>query len=708
MRLRDSLITQLLLAFATVMLVFAAATVLSIVRLAQFNKAALAVTGPQLQHLQHAEQWLDASQESARLLSTALIGADQYDMPEQVQAIQAADAHAQEQMQALRAVRQSPEEEVALNAAAAAAANYAPLENQILTQAAAGQIALARSALLHPAQKPQEHYLASLRRLREIEKSTMTTATLGLIATYDLNRSILVGMFLVAVVAATFLAYRNARAIQRPLLRIIKHFDEIRAGNLHAPIQLDVRGEMGQVLESLRETQRVLREAAAHAADCDAQVRAIRKAQLVLELANDGTILTANDQFLDVLGYNLGSIVGKHYNLFVAPQTQHTPEYRVIWERLNRGEATSGLQRLTGCAGSEVWLQASYNPLLNPDGRPYKIVMIATDTTERIRMRDALEAAVRDIQAVTQAATEGRLTVRVRLDTAAPIPGLVENVNALLDTLMDVVHRIKGATAEVQRSASQISDETQRLSERTEEQAASLEQSGASMQRMSDHVSIAAEHAEQARHLALAAHEQAQKGRSIVHEAIQAMHGISGASRQIAHITDLIDEIASQTNLIALNAAVEAARAGQHGQAFAVVANEVRNLANRSAAAAKQIADLISEGVRRIELGEQLVSQSGQALEGIGAAVTRVTATTTQIAQATQAQAAGIEQVRQAVVHMEEMTRQNAALVEETSASTREITEQATQLALLIERFEVESAEPSEGFSDASRAAFGT
>lgn len=694
MRPQDSLITRLLLAFATVMLVFAAATALSIVRLAQFNKLALSVTGPHLKHLQHAEQWLDSTQESARLLSTTLIRADQYDMPEELLAIQAADAHAHDQMRALGSEPRSPEENVAFNAATTAAANYAPLEERILSQAAAGQIAIARLALLQPAQRPQQEYLASLRRLREVEKSTMTAATLELIATYNLNRSLLVGMFLIAMVAAMILAFRNARAVQRPLLRIIKHFDEIRAGNLNAPIDVDARGEIGQVLESLQQTQRVLREAATHATDCDAQVSAIRKSQLVLELANDGSILMANDQFLDALGYDLTSISGQHYNLFTASSSQNEAKYEEIWKQLSRGTAASGLHRLEGRAGREVWLQATYNPLLNQDGRLYKIVMIATDATERIRMRDALEAAVKQIQSVTQAATEGRLTDRVRIETASttgPIAALVGNVNALLDTLMDVVHRIKSAATEVQRGANQISNETLRLSDRTEEQAASLEQSAAGMQRVNNHISIAADHAEQAHHLALAAQEQARKGRSIIREAILAMNDISGASRQIAQITDLIDEIAFQTNLLALNAAVEAARAGEHGQAFAVVANEVRNLANRSAASAKQIATLISEGVRRIELGEQLVAQSGQALEGIGAAVTRVTATTTEIAQATQAQAAEMEQVSKAVVQMREMTRENATLVEETSASTRAITEQITQLAALIERFEVES-----------------
>ena len=684
--------TRLLVAFATVMLVFAAATVLAIVRLAQFNEAARSITGPQLQHLQRAEQWLDAVQESARLLSTALIRADQYDIPDQVEAIQTVDARALEQLRALQVTSRSPEETTALNAVVAARANYAALEEGILSQATAGQIAMARMALLSRTQDPQRKYLASLQQLREVEKNDMTAATQKLAATYTLNRSLLIAMFLVAMLASAILAYRNARAIQRPLLGIISHFDDIRAGKLSASIPLHARGEIGQVLESLRETQRVLREAATHAADCDAQVNAIRKSQLVLELTSDGSIAFANDQFLETLGYRLDEILSQHYTLFVAPKEQHTAQYQAMWEHMARGQANSGLQRLIGRSGREVWLQATFNPLLNPEGRPYKIVMIATDATERVRMTGALDVAIKEIHDATQAATEGRLTVRVGLDavtTTGPIAALVANVNALLDTLMDVVDRIKTNTAEIQRGANQISHESSRLSERTEEQAASLEESAASMMRMADHVSTAADHAEQARQLALAAQEQAQSGGAIVRQAVQAMHGISASSSQIAHITDVIDEIAFQTNLLALNAAVEAARAGAHGEAFAVVANEVRNLANRSAASAKQIAALISEGVRRIELGERLVDQSGQALEEIGTAITRVTDATTQIAQATQAQAAGIEQVSKAVSQMEETTRQNASLVEETSASTRVITDQITQLAALVERFEV-------------------
>jgi hypothetical protein len=166
MRLQDSLITRLLIAFATVMLVFAAATVLTIVRLAQFNEAALAVTGPQLQHLQHAEQWLDAVQESTRLLGTALIRADQYEIPEQIVAIQAVDARAQSQLRALQSEPRSPEENAVLNAVVTAGANYAPLEESILTQAAAGQIATARMELLKRAQDPQ----------REISRLSAATA----------------------------------------------------------------------------------------------------------------------------------------------------------------------------------------------------------------------------------------------------------------------------------------------------------------------------------------------------------------------------------------------------------------------------------------------------------------------------------------------------------------------------------------------------
>lgn len=690
MKVHESLATRQLIAFGTVTLIFAAATFFSIGRLSQFNRAVASFTGSELHNLERSDQWLDAVQQSARLVSTALITADSYELPEQIAAIRTVDAKAMDQALALRSSITSSEERSALDRVLAARSAYSPLEEDVLSKSAAGQIAVARALLLKQVQAPQLEYLATLRHLREIESSRMTASTFQLASTYLHSRTLLIVMLVAAVIASAVLGYRNARAIQRPLEQIIAHFDAIRSGNLQGDIRVDAGGEIGQVLAALQAMQQVLREAATHAADCAAQITAIGRSQMVLEFDVDGTIRAANDNFLNAVGYAAAEVIGERHQMFLDPAARSGEEYRALWARLARGEPVTGLQKRTGRDGREVWLHASYNPLLDQTGRPYKVVKIASDVTEQVRMRSALDATVKQIQSVVQAAINGRLTARVTSAGATDqIAALVTNVNGLLETMMVFVDRIKRATAQVQSGTSEIQRGSLNLSQRTEEQAATLEQSAASMKEMTDNVRSASEQAEQARKLAVTAYEQAEKGGGVVSDAVAAMHDIGRASRKIADIIGVIDDIAFQTNLLALNAAVEAARAGEQGRGFAVVASEVRNLAGRSAAAAKEIKGLIAEGVRRSEVGEKLVDRSGDALGEIGAAVKRVTDATAHIAQASRAQANGIEQVSKAVTDMNVLTQQNAALVQETSAATQAITEQVTQLAALVERFEV-------------------
>jgi len=690
MRTGNSLATRLLSAFGAITLVFAAATTLSINRLAYFNTAASTVTGPQLRRLELADQWLDAVQQSTRLTSTALITADEYEMPDHVRAILSIDAKAGAVASELRSAQMSSEERVVLDSSMDARSIYAPLEEHILTLASAGQIAQARMTLLKQAQAPQQKFLDTLRRLREVEERRMTDSTQQLAATYRSSRWLLVSMLVATLFAAAFLAYRNARAIQRPLTQIIGHFEEMRRGNLDGEIRMNGTGEIAQVLASLQATQHALREAAASSADCEAQVMAIRRAQLVLELAFDGTILTANDNFLNAFGYTLAELAGRPQALLAEAGTGSGPHVEALWRRLAQGEPVAELRKWIARDGTQRWLQSSFNPLLDRAGRPYKVVQIASDLTEQVHIKQALDTAVMEIQRVVEAATCGCLTARVPSGAVTgPIQALVTHVNDLLDTLMSVVDQIKGATSEVYNGANEIRSGSANLSQRTEEQAASLEQSAASMQQMAEHVRTAADHADQARQLAVAAQEQAHAGRAVVGDAVAAMHDITVASRRIAEIIGVIDGIAFQTNLLALNAAVEAARAGNQGRGFAVVAGEVRNLAGRSAAAAKEIKALIEDGVRRIELGERLVEQSGRALGEIGTAVERVTQATAQIAEASQAQARGIAEVSKAVSAMDRMTQQNATLVEETSMATAAIMEQINQLSGLVEGYEV-------------------
>jgi methyl-accepting chemotaxis protein len=236
-------------------------------------------------------------------------------------------------------------------------------------------------------------------------------------------------------------------------------------------------------------------------------------------------------------------------------------------------------------------------------------------------------------------------------------------------------------------AAREISTGNTDLSQRTEEQAASLEETAASMEELTNTVRQNAENAQQANKLASSASEVAVKGGSVVAEVVQTMDGITQASRKIADIIGVIDEIAFQTNILALNAAVEAARAGDQGRGFAVVAAEVRNLAQRSANAAKEIKGLISDSVSKVESGSKLVDTAGKTMEEIVQSVKRVTDIMAEISAASQEQRGGIEQVNTAVTQMDKVTQQNAALVEEAAAAAKSMEDQTNSMAEMVGQF---------------------
>ncbi len=266
----------------------------------------------------------------------------------------------------------------------------------------------------------------------------------------------------------------------------------------------------------------------------------------------------------------------------------------------------------------------------------------------------------------------------------------------LARNIMQTVTKVLGTSTELTTAIEEISRGNMNLSQRTEQQAASLEETSASMEQMTSTVQQNADNARQAAHLATEAREKAQRGGDIVSTAIKSMVDINKSSKQVADIISTIDEIAFQTNLLALNAAVEAARAGEQGRGFAVVATEVRNLAQRSATAAKQIKQLISNSVSKVEEGTQFVNQSGKSLEEIVVSVKKVSDIVIQIAAASEEQAAGIRQVNKAILQMDETTQQNAALVEEAASASEAIRNQARNLRELMTFFDSRSAKKQE------------
>ncbi len=268
---------------------------------------------------------------------------------------------------------------------------------------------------------------------------------------------------------------------------------------------------------------------------------------------------------------------------------------------------------------------------------------------------------------------------------------LGRGMNRLAANMQELIGRVKVSSREVHTAAQEISAGNANLSARTEQQSASLEETASSMEQITATVKQNSDNAHQASQLANAAREQAQDGGAVVDQAIQAMAGINESSKKIANIIGVIDEIAFQTNLLALNAAVEAARAGEHGRGFAVVASEVRNLASRSAAAAKEIKDLIRDSVGKVEGGSQLVTQSGKTLERIVLAVKKVTDVVAEIAAASTEQTLGIQQVNLAITHMDEMTQQNAALVEQATAASQSMTQQAGELTNMLSIYQTDA-----------------
>ncbi len=303
-----------------------------------------------------------------------------------------------------------------------------------------------------------------------------------------------------------------------------------------------------------------------------------------------------------------------------------------------------------------------------------------------------VEVALNDIIRMLGAMSQGDLSERITRDYEGSFGQMKMDANTTVDKLTEVISAIRGAATSIETSSNEVAQGNASLSQRTEEQASSLEETAASMEEMTSTVKQSADNAQKANEMAAGAQSLAREGGLVVEKAVIAMEEINKSSKQISDIISVIDEIAFQTNLLALNAAVEAARAGEQGRGFAVVAGEVRNLAQRSAGAAKEIKDLIRDSVDKVADGTSLVNRSGEVLTEIVDSVDKVNITMEEIAAAAKEQSSGIEQVNKAITQMDEMTQQNAALVEEASAAGQAMSDQARSMNRVVEFFSHEGA----------------
>ncbi|MBU0832538.1 MAG: PAS domain S-box protein [Alphaproteobacteria bacterium] len=409
---------------------------------------------------------------------------------------------------------------------------------------------------------------------------------------------------------------------------------------------------------------------------------ALGRVQAVIEFMPDGTILTANQNFLDALGYTLEDIQGRHHSMFCDQNYVASPDYRAFWEKLRGGESAAGEYQRFGKAGKSVYIQASYNPIFDASGRVVRVAKFAANITGRVKAVDAIAAGL------------GRLAecnIRVTIDEPfiPEFERLRNDFNTAICRFQQTLEKVLENTGDMREQCIQLEEDATALGSRTESQAAALEQASAALEEITVTVKESSSRSANARDVARDATKATIDTVRVLGDATDAIKRIEAASGEISKIIDVIDQIAFQTNLLALNAGVEAARAGEAGKGFAVVAQEVRELAQRSSGAAKEIASLINNSAKEVASGVKHVTDTGKALDGIEKHVEEINQNLEAIALGAREQATSLAEINSAVNQLDQATQANAGLVGTISTAADVLSQGSSQMKELVELFKL-------------------
>ena len=572
----------------------------------------------------------------------------------------------------------------------------------------------------------RQYYADSGRELFDGAKQTTASTT-----------QLMIGLALLVTLLVAAFSYVFGRSITRPLAETVQLADAIAGGRLDNTINIRGQDEVSELLQALDKMQAGLNARIAEDHRIADETMRIKVAldvtsTNVMVADPDGRIIYCNASVLQMMrqaesdlraalpDFRADAILGANFELF----------------QRQTGQRRHQLATLSGTEQSELSIGRRHfvltvSPIVNARGEHLGTVAEWRDRTAEVEVEREVAAiiaaavagdfgkridnsrmsgffrdlsaginqllganalALEDVGAMLARMSQGDLRQKIDADYQGMLGTLKDDANVTVDNLQQIVLAIKGATETINLAAREIAAGNQDLSGRTEEQASSLEETASSMEELTGTVKQNAQNARQASELAGTAQQVAIRGGEVVGQVVDTMSAIHRSSSKIGDIIGVIDGIAFQTNILALNAAVEAARAGEQGRGFAVVATEVRSLAQRSAAAAKEIKGLISDSVAKVEAGNRLVDQAGRTMEEVVASIRRVAKLMQEISEASREQSAGIEQVSLAISQMDEVTQQNAALVEQAAAAAESLEEQAHALAQQVAVFVLPAA----------------
>ncbi|MEG2030691.1 MAG: PAS domain-containing methyl-accepting chemotaxis protein [Janthinobacterium sp.] len=431
-------------------------------------------------------------------------------------------------------------------------------------------------------------------------------------------------------------------------------------------------------------------------AEYEGKVSAIGKAQAVIEFDMQGKVLDANDNFLAVMGYELADIQGEHHRMFCEAEYAGSSDYKKFWQKLNRGEFDSGRYKRIGNDGKVVWIQATYNPILDLNGKPYKVVKFAIDISEQVNLENSIQARAasdnRKVDALLASvarAAQGDLTGNIVPEGGEPIDLLAGGISKMIVDLRGVIGNVVSAANGFADASHAIAERATGVAVGTQALGATVEEMNASIDGLTFSINSIAENTSSADALAKATQQEAEAGARAVAKSIEAMDLINRSSEDIGEIVKVISEIANQTNMLAFNAAIEAARAGEHGLGFSVVADEVRKLAERSSQATKEISKLINESVKRVSTGSEISRQASDAFDKIVSGVAKTTLAISDISKAANEQLLTAREVSTAIQYIAEETEKSAANCDSIARSTDGLNERAGSLNRTVSGFVV-------------------